>query len=140
MGKEFYGNWWYETADNNIGGNIMNIKERIENDKLYILLLEIKEKPELILVYRNVKLLYLFISGYYECEYRNSLEREIDIFNINNDGGFDMFVHKQFRDNSTHNWASIISFYYPTYGKDLDKFYELFSKYIEYSIKKYELQ
>lgn len=116
----------------------MNLKEKIFNDKLYQILMKIKKKPGMFLKNADVNLLLTFILGYRQCEEINFIKREIDVFDIYNDGGFDLFVHNYYGIDTNHNWASIISFYNPTYSKDLDKFYELYLKYIEECIKKYE--
>lgn len=116
----------------------MTIKEKIENDKLYKLLLKINKRPELFILNRDVNLLYTYILGYRMSQYENNCSENIDIFDINSDGGFDAYVHRKYKINTTHNWSSIIKFYNPTYGQDLDKFYELFFDYIDECIKKNE--
>ena len=116
----------------------MSLKEKIFNDKLYQILLEVKKRPEMFLKNADLDLLFSFILGYGVCEDINTIKKEIDIFDIYSDGGFDAYVHNKYKINTTHSWASIIKFYNPTKGKDLNKFYELFSEYIEDCIKKNE--
>lgn len=114
----------------------MSVKEKIENDELYKLLLKINKRPELFILNRDVNLLYTYILGYRMAKYENNVSEIIDIFDIYSDGGFDAYVHNKYKINTTHSWASIIKFYNPTYGTDFDKFYELFFNYIDDCIKK----
>ena len=58
----------------------MTLRERIENDKLYQLLIKIKEKPETFLGDADLNILHGWICGYNLYKTLNSVKSDIDIF------------------------------------------------------------
>ena len=58
----------------------MTLRERIENDKLYQLLIKVKEKPEMFLGDADLNILHGWIIGYNLYKNLNSIKSDIDIF------------------------------------------------------------
>lgn len=113
----------------------MSLKEKIENDKLYQLLLSIKDKPEMYITDMDLNNLYFLIIGYNLYKFYNSIESDIDIFAINGKISFDEYVHNHYEITTTHNWFQIISFYSPNKKIAFNTFYELFFEYIDNCLK-----
>lgn len=114
----------------------MTLKERIENDKLYQLLIKVKEKPEMFLADADLNILYWWISGYNLYKTLNSVESDIDILSLDNNISFDEYVHNHYRNNTTQGWLGLITFYSWNRRAALDTFFELLFKYIEYCCNK----
>lgn len=113
----------------------MSLKERIENDKLYQLLLQIKDKPEMFLGDADLNNLYWLIIGYNLYKHYHSIESDIDMLAIDGNISFDEYVHNRYNINTTHNWYNIIVFYSPNKKYALNKFFELLFEYIDFCTK-----
>lgn len=78
------------------------------------------------LINKGINNLYYFLFGYCCCETDNYINNEIDIFDIFNDGGFDLCVHKYYGINTTYGWSQIIIFYNLIYREGLNVFLNYF--------------
>jgi len=100
-------------------------------EKFYDLLQKIKETPGLYLGEASIVLLEAFIVGYSFCEHNNNITVKDDWF-----AGFNEYIAKKYKINTTHNWARIIRFHS---GSDSEAFYEFYKEFYEY-LKKYPTQ
>lgn len=91
-------------------------------DKLYNLVQKIGHRPEIHLGKKSLYLLQSFLHGY--IEYHNEITGESNYFFLPE---FQEYVQKRLNFNTTHSWASIITFYS---GSDEDAF-EYFYKLID---------
>ena len=114
----------------------MTLRERIENDKLYQLLIKVKEKPEMFLGDADLNILHGWIIGYNLYKTLNSVKSDIDILNIDNNISFDEFVQNHYDNNTTIGWMKLITFYSWNKRVALETFFELLFKYIVYCCDK----
>lgn len=114
----------------------MALRERIENDKLYQLLKNIKEKPEKFLGDADLNILHGWIIGYNLYKNLNSIKSDIDILVIDNNISFDEYVQNHYDTNTTIGWLKLIIFYSWNRRAALETFFELLFEYIEYCCNK----
>lgn len=114
----------------------MTLGERIENDKLYQLLIKIKEKPEMFLGDVDLNNLNWLIMGYNLYKTCNSIQSDIDIMAIDGNISFDEYVHDHYDNDTTQGWFQLINFYSYNRRYALDKFFELLFEYIDYCCEK----
>ena len=114
----------------------MSLRKRIENDKLYQLLIKVKEKPETFLGDADLNILHGWICGYNLYKSLNSVKSDIDILNIDNNLSFDEFVQNHYDNNTTIGWLKLITFYSWNRRVALETFFELLLEYIEYCCDK----
>ena len=110
----------------------MTLRERIENDKLYQLLIKVKEKPETFLGDADLNILHGWIIGYNLYKNLNSIKCDINILEIDNNISFDEFVQNHYDNNITIGWVKLITFYSWNKRVALETFFELLLEYIEY--------
>lgn len=113
----------------------MNLKERIENDKLYQLLLKIQNRPNMYLAEEDLNNLYWLIIGYNLYRHLNNIETDIDILAVEGKITFDEYVHNYYNDITTHNWFDLINYHMSNKKYALKEFFKLLFMYIDYCIK-----
>lgn len=114
----------------------MTLRERVKNDKLYQLLIKIKEKPEMFLGDADLNILHGWITGYNLFKSLNSIKSDIDILEIENNISFDEYVQNHYDNNTTIGWLKLITFHSWNRRTALDTFFELLFEYIEYCCNK----
>lgn len=94
------------------------------NDKLYVLLQDIRERPELYLGKKSVERLCHFINGYREHE-------TYTVDTVKNDWMYDLkrYIEGYYNLNTDHNWSSLMQFFSNTEEEAFDKFYEFFDEF-----------
>lgn len=89
-------------------------------DKLYDLITDILDKPDLYIRRRSVQLLYAFIGGYL---YRNEA---VDTHCLD---GFNEYIAERYGVQSDHNWADIIQFFSNSGHEEIELFKKHFKEF-----------
>lgn len=118
------------------GDKSMSLRERIENDKLYQLLIKIKEKPEMFLGDADLNILHGWIIGYNLYKTLHSIKSDIDLLEIDNNISFDEYVHNHYDNYTTIGWLKLITFYSWNKRSSLETFFDLLFEYIDYCCNK----
>ena len=87
-------------------------------DRLYDILLDIKNRPELYIGKPSLERLYAFIGGYIYCETLNNSNY------VNCLDGFNEYIAVVYNIKTSHNWSRIIDFYSTTDDEAFKKFYK----------------
>ncbi len=94
-------------------------------DNLYELLQKIKQKPSVYLGNPSILCLRAFLSGYNVAQYQLGLPLgEKDALD-----GFQEWIQKKFRIESSQSWANIILFFSQDERDALDNFFELLEEF-----------
>jgi len=95
-------------------------------DKLYYLLLEIREEPYKYLERPTLKYLHSFMSGY--IVYRNYIDREIhyDFYQ-----GFSRYIQEKFQIYLSVSDMDIIEFFSTSEEEAFNRYFELLDEYLE---------
>ena len=95
--------------------------------ELYDLLQRIKERPAMYLGSRSITCLNAFLNGYLGARHDMGVPRTQQEIEFEE---FQEWIRKKFRITSSQSWAKIILFYSADEREALDKFFDLFEKFL----------
>ncbi|WP_130605425.1 hypothetical protein [Cohnella abietis] len=93
-------------------------------DKVYNLVQNIRHLPEIHLGKKSLHLLQAFLHGY--IEYHNEITGESNYFFLPE---FQKYVEQRFNINTTHSWASLITFYSSSDEDAFNNFYKILDEF-----------